>query len=181
MNFCWVAGKGFLISGWYKQGYDGEVMVQEGIAGYYPAGSTEPEAQVDLSFMLPYMPSMERLPATPQEAAGRAGIAQTAVAERFPGYTLRYYEHVYGDFTYAQAAYSRVEDGVLYIKWAKFWADQKAPQVEDCMPCPCLRSCFPGWKPRILMPCSNGSSYSSLFLTEAGLDTSRIPCGGPDH
>ncbi len=178
MNFCWVAGKGFLISGWYKQGYDGEVMVQEGIAGYYPAGSTEPEAQVDLSFMLPYMPSMERLPATPQEAAGRAGIAQTAVAERFPGYTLRYYEHVYGDFTYAQAAYSRVEDGVLYIKWAKFWADQKAPQVEDCMPVPLSAELLSRLETEDFDALLGCSTYGSLFLTEAGLDTSRIPVEG---
>lgn len=178
MDFRWAAGEGFTINGWRKQGYDGEVMVRDGIAGYYPTGSTEPEAQVDLSFMLPYMPSMEQLPATPQEAAGRAGIAQTAVAERFPGYTLRYYEHVYGGFTYAQAAYSRVENGLLYIKWVEFWASQETPHVVDCMPVPLSPALLSRLETEEFDALLNCSSYSSLFLTEAGLDTSRIPVEG---
>ena len=29
-----------------------------------------------------------------------------------------------------------MENGLLYIKWAEFWADRKEPQVVDCMPVP---------------------------------------------
>lgn len=91
MHFRWEAGQGFVISGWRKQGYNGEVLVQAGIASYYPAGSTEPEAQVDLSGMLTQTYSIEQLPATPQEATARAAITEQALAGYFPGYTLRDY------------------------------------------------------------------------------------------
>ena len=86
-QFRWVAGEGFAISGWRKQGYNGEVMVQDDIASYYPAGNTEPEAQVDLSGMLTQTYSIEQLPATPQEATARAAITEQALAGYFPGYT----------------------------------------------------------------------------------------------
>lgn len=177
MHFRWVAGEGFVISGWRKQGYNGEVLVQAGIASYYPAGSTEPEAQVDLSGMLTQMYSMEQLPATPQEAAARAAITEQAVAGYFPGYTLRFYE-AYTDFTYAQTAYSRVADGVLYIKWAEFWADQEAPQVEDCMPVPLSPELLSRLETEEFDALLRCSPYSSLFMTEAAVDTSRIPVEG---
>ena len=70
---------------------NGEVLVQAGIASYYPAGSTEPEAQVDLSGMLTQTYSIEQLPATPQEATARAAITEQALAGYFPGYNLSDY------------------------------------------------------------------------------------------
>lgn len=84
MHFRWEAGQGFAISGWCKQGYDGEVMVQDGIASYYPAGSTEPEAQVDLSGMLTQTYSIEQLPATPQEATGPGGHHRAGAGRVLP-------------------------------------------------------------------------------------------------
>lgn len=177
MHFRWVAGEGFAISGWRKQGYNGEVLVQAGIASYYPAGSTEPEAQVDLSGMLTQTYSIEQLPATPQEATARAAITEQALAGYFPGYTLRDYS-ARRYLEYARTAYSRVENGLLYIKWAEFWADRKEPQVVDCMPVPLSAELLSRLETEDFDALLQCSSYSSLFLTEAGLDTSRIPVEG---
>lgn len=177
MNFCWVAGKGFLISGWYKQGYDGEVMVQDGIASYYPAGSTEPEAQVDLSGMLTQTYSIEQLPATPQEATARAAITEQALAGYFPGYTLRDYSaRRYPE--YARAAYSRVENGLLYIKWAEFWAGREEPQVVDCMPVPLSAELLSRLETEEFDDLVQCTQYNSLFWTEDGVDVARLPVEG---
>lgn len=177
MNFCWVAGKGFLISGWYKQGYDGEVMVQEGIAGYYPAGSTEPEAQVDLSCMLMQMYSIEQLPTTPQEATARAAITEQALAGYFPGYTLRDYSALRNQ-EYTQVAYSRVENGLLYIKWAEFWAGREEPQVVDCMPVPLSPELLSRLETEEFDDLVQCTQYNSLFWTEDGVDVDRLPVEG---
>ena len=177
MRFRWVEGEGFVISGWHKQAYDGEVMVRDGIASYYPAGSPEPEVQVDLSFLLLQTSSMEQLPATPQEAESLAAISEPAVAGYFPGYTLRFYQ-VYRNFAYAEAAYSRVENGLLYIKWVKFWADRKEPQVVDCMPVPLSAELLSRLETEEFDDLVQCTQYSSLFWTEDGIDVSRVPVRG---
>lgn len=177
MHFRWEAGQGFVISGWCKQGYDGEVMVQDGIASYYPAGSTEPEAQVDLSGMLTQTYSIEQLPATPQEATARAAITEQALAGYFPGYTLRNYSALRNQ-EYTQVAYSRVENGLLYIKWAEFWAGREEPQVVDCMPVPLSPELLSRLETEEFDTLVQCTQYSSLFWTEDGLDVDRLPVEG---
>lgn len=177
MHFRWEAGQGFVISGWCKQGYDGEVMVQDGIASYYPAGSTEPEAQVDLSGMLTQTYSIEQLPATPQEATARAAITEQALAGYFPGYTLRDYSALRNQ-EYTQVAYSRVENGLLYIKWAEFWAGREEPQVVDCMPVPLSPELLSRLETEEFDTLVQCTQYSSLFWTEDGVDVARLPVEG---
>ena len=177
MHFRWEAGEGFAISGWCKQGYDGEVMVQDDIASYYPAGSTEPEAQVDLSGMLTQTYSIEQLPATPQEATARAAITEQALAGYFPGYTLRDYS-ARRNQEYTQVAYSRVENGLLYIKWAEFWAGREEPQVVDCMPVPLSAELLSRLETEEFDTLVQCTQYSSLFWTEDGIDVSRVPVRG---
>lgn len=177
MHFCWVAGEGFVISGWRKQGYNGEVLVQAGIASYYPAGSTEPEAQVDLSGMLTQTYSIEQLPATPQEATARAAITEQALAGYFPGYTLRDYSALRNQ-EYTQVAYSRVENGLLYIKWAEFWAGREEPQVVDCMPVPLSAELLSRLETEEFDDLVQCTQYSSLFWVENGPDVARLPVEG---
>lgn len=177
MHFRWEAGQGFVISGWRKQGYDGEVMVQDDIASYYPAGNTEPEAQVDLSGMLTQTYSIEQLPATPQEATARAAITEQALAGYFPGYTLRNYSALRNQ-EYTQVAYSRVENGLLYIKWAEFWAGREEPQVVDCMPVPLSPELLSRLETEEFDTLVQCTQYSSLFWTENGLDVARLPVEG---
>lgn len=177
MHFRWEAGQGFVISGWCKQGYDGEVMVQDDIASYYPAGNTEPEAQVDLSGMLTQTYSIEQLPATPQEATARAAITEQALAGYFPGYTLRDYS-ARRNQEYTQVAYSRVENGLLYIKWAEFWADRKEPQVVDCMPVPLSAELLSRLETEEFDDLVQCTQYNSLFWTEDGVDVDRLPVEG---
>lgn len=177
MHFRWEAGQGFVISGWRKQGYNGEVLVQAGIASYYPAGSTEPEAQVDLSGMLTQTYSIEQLPATPQEATARAAITEQALAGYFPGYTLRDYS-ARRNQEYTQVAYSRVENGLLYIKWAEFWAGREEPQVVDCMPVPLSPELLSRLETEEFDDLVQCTQYNSLFWTENGLDVARLPVEG---
>ena len=152
-------------------------MVQDGIASYYPAGNTEPEAQVDLSGMLTQTYSIEQLPATPQEAAARAAITEQALAGYFPGYTLRDYS-ARRNQEYTQVAYSRVENGLLYIKWAEFWAGREEPQVVDCMPVPLSPALLSRLETEEFDDLVQCTQYNSLFWTEDGIDVSRVPVRG---
>ena len=177
IDVSWTEEGGFQISGWAQSGYDGCVMVREGIASFYPWGSTAPEAQVDVSAMPLDQKGLYDLPATPIQAADRAKITQAALAGYFPGYTLRDYS-AHWDMEYTQVAYSRVENGLLYIKWAEFWAGREEPQVVDCMPVPLSPALLSRLETEEFDDLVQCTQYNSLFWVENGLDVDRLPVEG---
>ena len=78
--------------------------------------------------------SAEDLPLTPEEAMKRALITEQNVSGMFPGYTLRSYES-YNDGRMAAASFSRVKDGMMWIRRVALEAGCD-PQVVDCLPVP---------------------------------------------
>ncbi len=77
---------------------------------------------------------MEDLPLTPEQAMARAAISEAYARDMFPGYTLRHYS-AYNSGTAADAAYSRVKDGLLFIRRVELTAGYE-PRVVDCTPVP---------------------------------------------
>ncbi len=177
IDLSWTEEGGFAISGWAQSGYDGCVMVREGVASFYPVGSTVPEAQVDVSDMLLEQKPLYDFPVTPQQAARRTRFTRTALAGYFPGYTLRDYSSL-RNLEQAQAVYSRVENGVLYVKWAEFWATQETPQVVDCVPVPLSEKLLSRLETEAFESLLGCTQYSRLFETEDGIDLSRVPVEG---
>ena len=127
--------------------------------------------------MLTQTYSIEQLPDTPQEATARAAITEQSLAGYFPGYTLRDYS-ARRNQEYTQVAYSRVENGLLYIKWAEFWAGRKEPQVVDCMPVPLSAELLSRLETEEFDDLVQCTQYSSLFWTEDGVDVARLPVEG---
>lgn len=177
IDVSWTEEGGFQISGWAQSGYDGRVMVREGMASFYPRGSTTPKAQVNVSAMPLDQKGLYDFPTAPIRAADRAKIAKVALAEYFPGYTLRDYS-AHRDQEYTQVAYSRVENGLLYIKWAEFWAGREEPQVVDCMPVPLSPELLSRLETEEFDDLVKCTQYSSLFWVENGLDVARLPVEG---
>ena len=99
--------------------------------------------------------------------------SEEMAADFFPGYTF----HTYQAFNYntiASATYYKLENNVLYIRRVRF-GEEHEPLIQDCMPLPLdpvLCEQLPS-APFDSLLCLDGSS--SLFQTENGIDTARIP------
>lgn len=166
-------GNQFVICGWKNpSAYNGEVIMRGLTAMYYPAGSTFPEATCTLG---EYSNSMIKdfidLPFTPAHGKKLVSMTEAAVADYFPGYTLRSY---YGK----TASYSRIENGMLYVKRATFSVDRDQPSVTDCIPVPLSEELLQKLEkePFDQLLWINGNS--NLFQTEAAYDTRQIPVTG---
>ncbi len=115
--------------------------------------------------------------ASAREAEAMAAITREAVEGAFPGYTLRGYQ-TYNGGREASVCYSRVEDGLLYVKRATFTTGNQRVQVTDCMPVPLshtlLNQLASGeWDGKLSL-----TGDVSLFLVDGALDTAAIPVDG---
>lgn len=172
-------GTYFVICGWRNPAtYNGEVILRGREARYIPAGSREAEAVCTLGERADSIGyDFDVLPVTPQEAEAMAAITREAVEGAFPGYDLREYTAYYGDHE-VSACYSRVEDGVLYVKRAAFTTGNRRVRVTDCMPVPLSRDLLDQlssgeWDGKLFL-----TGHGSLFLVDGALDTAAIPVDG---
>lgn len=166
-------GTQFVLCGWKNpSAYNGEVIMQELTALYYPAGSTLPEASCTLDeYSNLLLQRFEDLPFTPAHGQKLASITEASVADYFPGYTLRGY---YGGV----ASYSCVENGMLYVKRATFSVDRDQPSVTDCIPVPLLEELLQKLEKEPFDQLLRINRGSDLFQTEAAFDTDQIPVTG---
>ena len=166
-------GTDFVICGWKNpSAYNGEVIMQGWTALYYPAGSTLPEAICTLGeYSNSMLKDFDDLPFTPAHGQKLASMTEAAVADYFPGYTLRSYGG-------REASYSRIENGMLYVKRATFSVDRDQPSVTDCIPVPLSEELLQKLEkePFDQLLWINGNS--NLFQTEAAYDTQQIPVTG---
>lgn len=167
-------GEQFRLVGWVIPGYrpvtvDGDTLTYGGQPGagddafqtVLPGGVTD----------WPWSP--DDLPLTPEEAMARAVITEQNAAETFPGYTLRRYA-AYNDGRMAEAAYSRITNGVLLIKRVVFEAGME-PRVMDCMPVPLSENLLSRLETEpfdSLISCRAGES---TFLTQDAFSTETFP------
>ncbi len=172
-------GTYFVICGWRNPAvYNGEVILRGREARYIPAGSREAEAVCTLGERADSIGyAFDVLPVTPQEGEAMAAITREAVEGAFPGYTLRGYTAYYGDHE-AFACYSRVEDGVLYVKRATFTTGNRRVRVTDCMPVPLSRAFLNQlasgeWDGKLSL-----TGDGNLFLVDGALDTAAVPVDG---
>ena len=122
-------GTDFRLAGWVIPGYlpvtvEGDVLTYD--TGRTPFTTVVPGGVDD------WPRWAEELPLSPQDAMDRAAISEQNAAEMFPGYTLRDYSS-FNDGTQADAVYSHIVGGVLYIRRVSLMAGY-APVVTDCMP-----------------------------------------------
>jgi len=124
-------GEGFVLVGWCFPGYP-EVTRQDDLLVYDTDGMT---AKIVMSGEIDDFPwNKEDLPLTPAQAMERMAISEEAARDMFPGYTLRQYS-AYNSGTAADAAYSCVRDGLLFIRRVGLTAGYE-PRVVDCTPVP---------------------------------------------
>lgn len=166
-------GTDFVICGWKNpSAYNGEVIMRGLTAMYYPAGSTFPEAICTLGeYSNSMLKDFDDLPFTPAHGQKLASITEAAVSDYFPGYTLRSYSG-------GEASYSRIENGMLYVKRATFSVDRDQPSVTDCIPVPLSEELLQKLEkePFDQLLWINGGS--DLFQTEAAFDIDQIPVTG---
>lgn len=118
----------------------------------------------------------EDLPLTVSHAQELAVITEAMVADLCPGYTLRHYSS-YNTGTAADAAYSRVKDGLLFIRRVSFEAGME-PRFTDCVPVPlsgALTARLAAEPFDSLISCMSGSD---TFLTQDAFD--RVSLALPD-
>ncbi len=171
-------GSEFVLCGWENpSAYAGTVLLHGLTASFYPTGASQPEGSYRLGeFSDSLLMSFEDLPFTPAQAQAMAAITEAAVADRYPGYTLRYYES-YNANAAAYACYSRIENGLLHVKRVGFsW--ENAPAEADCMPVPLSPVLLEKLEAEPFDQLLNISGQTSLFDTEAAVDTDQIPVSG---
>ena len=172
-------GEYFTLTAWRDpSAWDGGAMLDGDTLCYYAAGQSEPMAVIPLDGDLRgWFAFGDVLPYTPEAARQLAGISESAMANLYPGYTLGSYES-YNGGSEAEAAYMKVEDGVLYVRRVLVQAGKGAVREDDCIPVPLSTELLARLATDPADTLLNISGYSSLFQTEAGLDVTRIPVEG---
>jgi len=125
-------GVEFRLVGWRLPGYP-SVMV-EGDRLIYDMDGHQTETILPGGVPEEFPWDAEDLPLTIRRAQELAVMTETMVADLCPGYTLRSYSS-YDTGTAADAAYSRVKDGLLFIRRVGLTAGYE-PRVVDCTPVP---------------------------------------------
>lgn len=171
-------GKAFVLCGWENpSAYAGTVMLNGLTANYYPTGSNQPEGSYRLGeFTDTLLMSFEDLPFTPAEAASMAAITEGAVADAYPGYALHWYESFNANAE-AYACYSRIENGLLYVKRVNFYKE-KQPFEVDLMPVPLAPALLEKLATEPFEQLLNLSGQSALFCTDATVDPACIAVAG---
>ena len=171
-------GAEFVICGWEKPDeYAGAVIMRGLTASYYPKDSSTAEKVAVLGeYANSMLMTFDELPGAPGEAQSLAAITEEALADYFPGYTLRSY-WAYNENTEASACYSRVADGTLYVRRAEFDIDKGVPAVTDCLPVPLSEEVLSRLETEpfedLLSATRNG-----LAKTPGFFDTQKIPVTG---
>ena len=171
-------GEYFALTAWSDpSAWDGGAVLDGDMLSYYAAGESEPVATIPLDEDLrSWFVFADELPYTPEEARQLAGITESVAADLYPGYTLGSYASSNGG-SEAEAAYMKVADGMLHVRRVSLKAGEGAVSEVDCMPVPLSAELLARLETEGADALLDISGYGSLFLTEAGLDTSVIPVG----
>lgn len=172
-------GEYFALAAWRDpSAWDGGAVLDGGTLRYYAAGQSEPVASIVLDDDLrSWFVFADSLPYTPEEAQQLAGISESAVTNRYPGFTLASYAG-YNGGSEAEAAWMKVADGELWVRRERLIAGEDGNRGIDCMPVPLSAELLARLETEPADTLLDISGYGNLFLTEAGLDTSVIPVEG---
>ena len=172
-------GEYFALAAWRDpSAWDGGAVLDGHTLRYYAAGQSEPVASIALDEGLrSWFVFADSLPYTPEEAQQLAGITESAIADRHPGFTLASYVS-YNGGTEAEAAWMKVVDGELWVRREQLIAGEDGNRGIDCMPVPLSAELLARLETEPADTLLDVSGYGNLFLTDAGLDTSVIPVEG---
>ncbi|MGN0971101.1 MAG: SH3 domain-containing protein [Aristaeellaceae bacterium] len=172
-------GAYFTLAAWRDPAvWDGGAVLDGDTLRYYAAGKSEPVATIALDEGLrSWFVFADSLPYTPEDARQLVGISESNLADLYPGYTLGSYAS-YNGGSEVEAAYMKVENGMLYVRRATLVTGKGAVRETDCIPVPLSAELLARLETEPADTLLDISGYGSLFLTEAGLDTSVIPVEG---
>lgn len=178
LSYGWD-GAYFSVSGWHDPArWEGSVWV-DGLTLRYVGKNGREQAAVtadDRLTLMNWTTDWDNKAATPEEGLARAAIQQSAVKDRFEGWTLGSFES-YNSGTEANAGYYRVENGLLTIRRAVFLAG-KEEEYHDTIPVPLSAALLQKLQSEPVDGLIDVSGYGDTFLTENALDTPRIPIEG---
>lgn len=172
-------GEYMIECGWRRSSeYQGNVILDGYQLSYYPDGAKEAEATFTLDDdLFSWIGDFDDLPGTPKTAQQLVNITEASVANLFPGYALRHhssYNHGYE----AEASYSKIEDGCLYIKRVVFTAEHKDMYVVDTMPVPLSAELQKRLETEPFNELISTHGASDVFLVDNALDLDRVPVPG---
>lgn len=169
------------ICGWTEpEKYNGRVMVQGSTISYYPMNSTLPEASYDAGGMLyTWIYDFSTHPASPREAALLYAALPTQRAKFHAGYTLRDWDS-YSSGTETKASYSRLEDGVLYVRreYVTVSDGKINARMVECIPLPLSADFQKRLETEPFEDLISLSGYSSVFYEKNALNTKIVPVEG---
>lgn len=164
-------GEQFVLAGWVIPGY--APVTVEGDVFTYGVGKDAVETIIPGGLWSNHPFSADDLPLTIEKAMARAMITEQNAAEMFPGYTLRGYVS-YNDGDMAEAAYSRIEGGVLYIRRAFLEAGMDV-QYTDAMPVVLSEALLTRLETKPFDSLISCWGTDTTFLTQDAFDRSAYP------
>lgn len=172
-------GSEFEIVGWKNPGaYDGEVILRDHIASYYPTGQQTPEMAYAIHEMFSsIMMDFDDLPAIPADGQRLASVTEEALQGYYPGYTLASYA-AYNSGSNVQADFFRIENGALHVIRTTFSKERPQGIAVSCMPVPLSPQLLARLETEDFdnLLCVSGSE--ELFKTADAYDLAQIPVGG---
>lgn len=182
MSFCFSEDdQGFDFVGYRGEHSDYDVMVSPGgdemvQLAFYRDGQLDSRFRVYDSLFR--MPGLTELPAQPEQARLLEAVSPERLAARQEGYTLRWYssDGVLED-TMVETAYSKVENGLLTVRWVTYQAGGAIISELTSFPIPLSKE----FQQKLETEPFNqlmSLGYSSEFSTDDFLDPSLLPVSG---
>lgn len=170
-------GQYFSVDGWADPAYKGHVMVKGLALEYYPLGSTTPEFTIVAGDEETLSNWLFERPLTPDEARQYAAFQQSAIAGRYPGYTLYSYSVSSIGRLLADTMYMKIEDGMLYIKTVGF-DPIAAPAERDLIPVPLSKDVLALGEEQIIAQFQQNGEWFLSQLSPMPFDRERLSLHG---
>ncbi|MDO5325176.1 MAG: SH3 domain-containing protein [Clostridia bacterium] len=170
-------GEGFYLSSWRDgEAWPGMAEITENAVIFYPDGGGEPIEIPIGKELKSWLNDFEYMPKTPEEVRLRASNGKDILAEQNPGWTMDCYE-MYNIGERAEAAFYRVEDGKLTVRWASASVGEEMKTM-DSLPVPLSEGFLSRMETEPMENLIDCSGYGSTFLTEDNWDHDMIPIEG---
>lgn len=173
-------GGEFRTVGWFDRAQSAQCAYYEGdTLSYY---SPTEETFVG-SVLLPHSPwfgvlaDFEHLPKTYDDAKELAAIAQPAVENAYPGWTMLSYE-AYNWATAASVSYLKLDDNVMTVRIESLAAGEGVTASVDSMPVPLSKALIHRLQTEDASALLDAYHYDGSLRAEDAFDTDAIPISG---
>jgi len=177
MSWHWD-GENFALTGWRDgNSWPGNAIIAEHSLLYIPDdGSATEETEIE-DELKSQLQEFDHLPKTPEEASARNSVSRRNAEQLYPGWTMQRYSMTGG--TDADAGYSKIENGMLYIRRAELHSDPETKtEYIDLLPIPVTASFRQRMETEDTDSLLDTSGYGDTFLIPDAIDTEQIPIPG---